>query len=215
MIKEITAQDTFDTLKYGYVSYKSCMNHVEEIIPGLFANFKREFHNDLYNTLCKNNIDRDMPNAIHSGVRYEVKFQTPITGNQRTAWTIIGFEIYNDKEKGKTIVSMELSAEIRLSSRSCKISKNTNLMYASDFKDTIIDWQSFLDTKLEQYFDRIETIINELPQKTLYLVFKDFENEKNEVISRNLGILLSDIAGMKQVVMKNLENIKSFDKIYY
>ena len=88
-------------------------------------------------------------------------------------------------------------------------------MYASDFKDTIIDWQSFLDTKLEQYFDRIETIINELPQKTLYLVFKDFENEKNEVISRNLGILLSDIAGMKQVVMKNLENIKSFDKIYY
>jgi hypothetical protein len=216
MTTELTAQDTFDTLKYGYVSYKSCMNHVEEIIPGLFRNFKREFHHELYNALSKNKMDIDFPSCVHSGIRYEVQFLTKITGKQRTASTNIIFEIYNDKENGKTIVSMRLRGEVRLSeSRSCKISKNIDITCASDFKNAIMNWQSFLDTKLEKYFDRLETIVKEIPQNKLYIVLPDFHNEKDEVISRNLGILLDDIAQMKQSVMKNLDNLKSFGTIDY
>jgi hypothetical protein len=210
--KMITKQDTYETLKHGYIKPTTLILELEDLIPDITRNFNIFYSNQVKQELYDRG-KRDKLGEV-DGFSYTKEIRYSLQDNKN--YYKIGYEftfVLEDSNKKNCSIIMKTSPTYEIGHITYENEKQIIITSKQHFFDLIVEWQNFIQSETDKIILHLHHIANDPNignelRKVYNLPRTDMDI--HEILAYNSCCWKHDIDSYIEKLNDSIDTLKSF-----
>ena len=208
----ISKENTYDTLKHGYIKPTTLIIELEDLIPDITRNFNIFYSNqvkqELYDKGKRDNLGEVDGFSYTKQIRYSLQ--------DNKGYYKIGYEftfVLEDSNKKHCSIIMKTSPAYEIGNITYENEKQTIITSKQHFFDLIVEWQHFIQSETDKIILHLNHIANDPNignklRKIYNLPRSDMDI--HEILSYNLCCWKHDVESYIEKLNDSIDTLKSF-----
>lgn len=208
----ISKENTYDTLKHGYIKPTTLIIELEDLIPAITKNFNIFYSNQVKQELYDKG-KRDNLGEV-DGFSYTKEIKISLQDNK--GYYKIGYEftfLLEDSNKKHCSIIMKTSPTYGIGDIVYENEKQTIITTKQQFFDLIVEWQNFIQYEIDNIISHLyDTTNNPNIGNKLRKIYNlpRSDMDVHEILAYNSNCWKSDIENYIVKLNESIDMLKSF-----